>query len=83
MVKAAGGPERLGQSAAVTLLQWFDLSHEILLVMERPVPSIDLFTFSLVHQPLPEDLVKVCSFSLTLQQLFLLFTKKCNIKKPL
>lgn len=58
MVKAAGGPERLGQSAAVTLLQWFDLSHEILLVMERPVPSIDLFTFSLVHQPLPEDLVK-------------------------
>ncbi|XP_061605635.1 uncharacterized protein LOC133466189 [Phyllopteryx taeniolatus] len=34
-----------GKSAVVSLLNKYDLEHEIALVMERPVPSVDLFTY--------------------------------------
>uniref|UniRef100_A0A3Q2Y9E7 non-specific serine/threonine protein kinase n=1 Tax=Hippocampus comes TaxID=109280 RepID=A0A3Q2Y9E7_HIPCM len=34
-----------GKSAVVSLLNKYDLEHEIVLVMERPVPSVDLFTY--------------------------------------
>ncbi|XP_042372983.1 serine/threonine-protein kinase pim-3-like, partial [Plectropomus leopardus] len=58
MLRAAGGPESLGRSAAVTLLDWFDLEHELLLVMERPVPSMDLLSFIEDKGPLSEDQAK-------------------------
>nr|XP_046244873.1 serine/threonine-protein kinase pim-2-like [Scatophagus argus] len=44
MKTAAGGPESVGKYAATTLLDWYDLDHELVLVMERPVPSVDLWT---------------------------------------
>nr|XP_061805676.1 serine/threonine-protein kinase pim-1-like [Nerophis lumbriciformis] len=34
-----------GKSAVVSLLNKYDLEHQIVLVMERPVPSVDLFTY--------------------------------------
>ncbi|XP_061842896.1 serine/threonine-protein kinase pim-2-like isoform X2 [Nerophis lumbriciformis] len=40
--KAAGGPEAIGKSAAVSLLDWYYLDKELILVMERPVPSMEL-----------------------------------------
>ncbi|CAB1436700.1 unnamed protein product [Pleuronectes platessa] len=42
MHKAAGEPVTVGRSAAVSLLDWYDLKQEVLLVMERPVDSTDL-----------------------------------------
>ncbi|CAB1417101.1 unnamed protein product [Pleuronectes platessa] len=42
MQKAAGEPVTVGRSAAVSILDWYDLKHEVLLVMERPVASTDL-----------------------------------------
>ncbi|XP_030590883.1 serine/threonine-protein kinase pim-1-like isoform X4 [Archocentrus centrarchus] len=40
MLKLAAGTP--GSSATVSLLDWFDLSKELILVMERPVPAVDL-----------------------------------------
>lgn len=45
MVRAGGGPETLGQHAAVSLIDWYDLTEEVLLVMERPLPVVDLYTY--------------------------------------
>ena len=45
MVKAAGGVESSGRCAAITLLDHFDLEDEVILVMERPVPCVDLHTY--------------------------------------
>ncbi|XP_042365630.1 serine/threonine-protein kinase pim-2-like [Plectropomus leopardus] len=42
MVKAAGGAESAGTSAAISLLDCFALEEELILVMERPTPSMDL-----------------------------------------
>uniref|UniRef100_A0A3Q0STN1 non-specific serine/threonine protein kinase n=1 Tax=Amphilophus citrinellus TaxID=61819 RepID=A0A3Q0STN1_AMPCI len=39
---AAQTPGSGGTSAAVSLLDWFDLRKELILVMERPVPAVDL-----------------------------------------
>ncbi|XP_072315492.1 putative ribosomal protein S6 kinase alpha-2 [Eucyclogobius newberryi] len=56
MAKAAGGPDNLGQCAAVSLLDWFILSTRIIIVMERPDPSMDLAHYSV--NPLSEDTVR-------------------------
>ncbi|XP_042356761.1 serine/threonine-protein kinase pim-2-like [Plectropomus leopardus] len=45
MVKAAGGAESAGTSAAISLLDCFDLEEELILVMERPTPSMDLYRY--------------------------------------
>ncbi|XP_061571251.1 serine/threonine-protein kinase pim-2-like [Cololabis saira] len=56
MMQAAGRPASAGKSAVVSLLDWYDLEQEVLLVMERPVPSVDLFTYIVNnHGPLQED----------------------------
>ncbi|XP_061582467.1 serine/arginine repetitive matrix protein 1-like [Cololabis saira] len=34
-----------GQSAPVSLLDWYELDQELILVMERPMPSEDLWTY--------------------------------------
>ena len=43
MIAAAGPEGLLGRSAVVQFLDWYDLGEEVFLVMERPVPSVDLF----------------------------------------
>ncbi|XP_070765083.1 serine/threonine-protein kinase pim-1-like [Enoplosus armatus] len=38
-------PAAAGTSAAVTLLDWYDLDNELILVQERPVPCMDLVDY--------------------------------------
>ncbi|XP_059181166.1 serine/threonine-protein kinase Chk2-like [Centropristis striata] len=45
MLRVACGAGSLGKHAAVSLLDWYDLGPEVLLVMERPVPCEDLLTY--------------------------------------
>ncbi|KAI3357416.1 hypothetical protein L3Q82_015845 [Scortum barcoo] len=48
-----------GGSAAVTLLDWYDLSSEVILVLERPVPCVDLIDYANRRMtPLPEHEVQ-------------------------
>ncbi|XP_068163645.1 serine/threonine-protein kinase pim-3-like [Antennarius striatus] len=48
MNRVAGGEERMGKCAAVSLLDWYDLEDGFYLVMERPVPCVDLFTYTAI-----------------------------------
>ncbi|XP_060939619.1 serine/threonine-protein kinase pim-2-like [Limanda limanda] len=60
MQKAAGKPVTVGRSAAVSLLDWYDLDQEVILVMERPVPSMELLRFMKEHRgPMAEDVAKI------------------------
>ena len=60
MLKAAGEPVTVGKSAAVSILDWYDLDQEVLLVMERPVPSTELLSFIKDNSgPMAEDMAKV------------------------
>ncbi|KAJ4935835.1 hypothetical protein JOQ06_017362 [Pogonophryne albipinna] len=43
MLRAGDGPGSVGKSAAVSLLDWYSFDEEVLLIMERPVPSVDLW----------------------------------------
>ncbi|XP_030592540.1 serine/threonine-protein kinase pim-2-like [Archocentrus centrarchus] len=45
MTKVGGGPASGGTSAAVSLLDWYDLEQEVLLVMERPFPCVSLLKY--------------------------------------
>ncbi|XP_022625011.1 serine/threonine-protein kinase pim-1-like [Seriola dumerili] len=59
MLKAAGGPESVGTSAAVSLLDWYEREQEVLLVMERPLPCVDLLEYLQDNDgPLEEDVAK-------------------------
>ncbi|XP_047197800.1 serine/threonine-protein kinase pim-1 [Hippoglossus stenolepis] len=60
MHKAAGEPVTVGKSAAVSILDWYDLDQEVILVMERPVPSMDLLRFmDENYGPMAEDVAKI------------------------
>lgn len=41
----SGTPGTVGTSAAVSLIDWYDLDQELVLVLERPVPSVDLLKY--------------------------------------
>ncbi|XP_068436573.1 serine/threonine-protein kinase pim-1-like [Clinocottus analis] len=43
MLKLADESER--HSASIDLLDWYDLDHELILVLERPWPAIDLLSY--------------------------------------
>ncbi|KAG8008473.1 Serine/threonine-protein kinase pim-1 [Nibea albiflora] len=45
MLKLMEGRTGVGSSVAVSLLDWYDLGQELILVMERPVPSTDLLKY--------------------------------------
>ncbi|XP_026018730.1 serine/threonine-protein kinase pim-2-like isoform X1 [Astatotilapia calliptera] len=61
MLKLAGEAEgSVGISAPVSLLEWFDLGKELILVLERPVPAVDLQKYKAEKgRTLPEDKAKV------------------------
>lgn len=42
---AANTSGSAASSAPVSLLDWYDLEQELILVLERPVPCMDLFTY--------------------------------------
>ncbi|CAI5662729.1 unnamed protein product [Oreochromis niloticus] len=59
MVTVGSGPSSVGKSAAVSILDWYDLAEEVLLVMERPVPCVDLLTYMKISGgALQEDIAK-------------------------
>ena len=50
----------VGQSAPVSLLDWYDLQQELILVLERPMPAEDLAHYIEEHGgSLQEDEAKV------------------------
>uniref|UniRef100_A0A8P4K3C6 non-specific serine/threonine protein kinase n=1 Tax=Dicentrarchus labrax TaxID=13489 RepID=A0A8P4K3C6_DICLA len=49
MQKVSGGPDSIGQSAAVSLLDWYYLDKEVIIVMERPDPCMDLLKYFGAH----------------------------------
>lgn len=57
MQTLAAGDEWVGKSASVSLLEWYSLNEEIVLVMERPAPCVDLNRY--LTSPLPEHEAKV------------------------
>ncbi|XP_072298413.1 serine/threonine-protein kinase pim-2-like [Eucyclogobius newberryi] len=58
--KAAPDRESVGLDPAVSLLDWFSLDQDqIVLVMERPNPSEDLYHYVLKNGPLSEKQAKV------------------------
>ncbi|KAL3977233.1 immunoglobulin superfamily member 9B [Sarotherodon galilaeus] len=62
MLKLAGEAEgSVGTSAPVSLLEWFDLGKELILVLERPVPAVDLQKYKAENgrRTLPEGKAKV------------------------
>lgn len=42
---SAGTTGSVGTPAPVSLLDWYDLNQELILVQERPVPSEDLYDY--------------------------------------
>lgn len=42
MLQVSGPAEAAGSSIAVSLMDWFVLDEEVILVMERPTPVMDL-----------------------------------------
>lgn len=60
MLKATGLTESVGQSAAVSLFDWFILEDELILVMERPAFCKDLHSYLKAQRgPLDEREAKV------------------------
>ncbi|XP_042251970.1 serine/threonine-protein kinase pim-2-like [Thunnus maccoyii] len=45
MHKVAGGPESVGNFSTVSLLDWYYLDQQLILITERPVPSQNLTTY--------------------------------------
>ena len=45
MVRVAGLPGSRDKSAAVSFIEWYSLDQEIILIMERPVPAVDLSVY--------------------------------------
>ena len=49
-----------GHSAPVSMLDWYDLDEELILVLERPVPAVDLYEYIEANRgPLQEEEAKV------------------------
>ena len=54
---------KLGMTeSAVSLLDWYDLDKELILVLERPVPSVDLFDYNEANGCLKEEEAKVSNW---------------------
>ncbi|XP_056146435.1 serine/threonine-protein kinase pim-2-like [Lampris incognitus] len=45
LLLVGGDSAATGENAAVTLVDWFEVERELILVMERPLPSTDLFDY--------------------------------------
>ncbi|XP_041646416.1 serine/threonine-protein kinase pim-1-like [Cheilinus undulatus] len=51
--------EPVGNSAAVALLDWYDLDKELILILERPLPCCDLLDYINTHGPLEEHKARI------------------------
>lgn len=43
--RAGAGCPSIGRSAAVGLIDYFELDHEVIVIMERPIPCTNLFDY--------------------------------------
>ncbi|XP_069380148.1 aurora kinase B-like isoform X1 [Paralichthys olivaceus] len=59
MLTATGGPQSVGKSPAVSLLDWYRLGKEVIMVMERPEPCVTLRKFLKRTGPMKKKLAKV------------------------
>ncbi|KAM8888099.1 serine/threonine-protein kinase pim-2-like [Synchiropus picturatus] len=60
MLKAGGTPDLLGKTAVVSLLDWYYFDHKLILIMERPENSIDLYDYIVEYKDgLNEDKAKI------------------------
>lgn len=60
MLRAGGDHSCVGQNAAVSLIEWFELKTRLIIVMEKPEEVIELREFvNMIDKPLPEELAKV------------------------
>ncbi|XP_034554194.1 serine/threonine-protein kinase pim-3-like isoform X2 [Notolabrus celidotus] len=59
MERAGGGPESVGKHAAVSLLDWYYLDDELIIVMERPASSMNMSMYSLTHGAFDEQKTKI------------------------
>eukprot|EP00064_Thunnus_orientalis_P013553 superscaffoldBa00002225_g13592 len=60
MLKTAGLPGSVGQSAMISLLDWYTLEHELILVLERAALSLDLYKYLQINRSsLPEHEAKM------------------------
>uniref|UniRef100_A0A665T9R3 non-specific serine/threonine protein kinase n=1 Tax=Echeneis naucrates TaxID=173247 RepID=A0A665T9R3_ECHNA len=55
--------ESVGTSVSVSLLDWYELENELILVLERPVPCDDLFTYILLNGGALEESEAKVSYS--------------------
>ncbi|XP_030574926.1 serine/threonine-protein kinase pim-2-like [Archocentrus centrarchus] len=59
MLKLGAGAASVGTCAAVSILDWYELEQEVLLVIERPVPCVDLLNYLVYNGGyLKEDVAK-------------------------
>ncbi|KAF3847173.1 hypothetical protein F7725_020201, partial [Dissostichus mawsoni] len=64
MLRAGDGPGSVGKSATVSLLDWYSFDEEVLVIMERPVSSVDLWNHLNENGgALSEDQAKVLKLS--------------------
>ncbi|XP_035000518.2 serine/threonine-protein kinase pim-3-like [Hippoglossus stenolepis] len=56
---AAEKTDSAGMSAPIELLEWYDLGHEVILVLERPFHSKDLYDYTIDKGPLRERKAKI------------------------
>ncbi|XP_076023281.1 serine/threonine-protein kinase pim-1-like [Genypterus blacodes] len=60
MLQASGPAQATGSSIAVSLMDWFELDQEVILVMERPTPVMDLQAYLRWNDYyLPEKVAKI------------------------
>ncbi|XP_034567745.1 serine/threonine-protein kinase pim-2-like [Notolabrus celidotus] len=59
MERAGGGPESVGKHAAVSLLDWYYLDDELIIVMERPDSSMNMTMYTLTNGAFDEQKTKI------------------------
>jgi len=80
MLRAGDGPGTVGKSAAVSLLDWYSFDEEVLLIMERPVSSVDLWNHLNDNgDALSEDQAKV----LKLSRVYYCLSLRCSLQAVL
>ncbi|XP_037617609.1 calcium-dependent protein kinase 1-like isoform X5 [Sebastes umbrosus] len=53
-------PAAAGTSAVVSLLDWYNLGNELILVLERPVPCMDLYDYlESIQLPIEEKIARI------------------------
>ena len=65
MLRAAGDQTSMGKNYGVSLIEWFELRHEVIIIMERPEDSQNLLDYinDRYDGTFSEDMAKVSVLS--------------------